>query len=208
MSKPGLVTVRPAGTQADLAAALRLRYECYLREGYVPPNASGLLSDAWDALSGTLHLVAVLGERGVVGAVRLVQDSDRGLPMEREFTAEVKALREEGRKLAEASALVVACRSGYLSRGVWLELCRALWRETLGRGIDDLCAGVTRAHLGFYRRLGFEQTGQPAPYRSLSDVLAYPLRLRVGVACCGTGPDDNARCVSLREYLRQNAPSE
>ena len=144
--------VRKASGQDELEAIFRLRYESYLRKGYIPSNPDGIMLDEWDELSTTTHFVAMKSGQ-VIGAVRVVIDSTKGLPMERVFPEVINQLRKRGRKVAEASTLVVAAVQSGSSRKLWVKLCRALWEEAEARRIDDLCVTVTQNHLGFYKRL-------------------------------------------------------
>ena len=172
------VVVRKANGQDELEAIFRLRYESYLWKGYIPSNLDGIMLDEWDELLTTTHFVAM--ENGeLLGAVRLVMDSTKGLPMERVFQEAINQLRKQGRKLAEASTLVVAGVQSGSSHRLWVKLCRALWEEAEARHIDDLCVAVTQNHLSFYERLLFERIGEGRRYESLNGILAYPLRLRV-----------------------------
>lgn len=171
------IVVREAAGQDELQAIFRLRYESYLRKGYICPNPDGIMLDEWDESSATTHIVAI-GNGQVIGAVRLVTDSPKGLPMERVFPEAIRHLRKQGRKVAEASTLVAEVRSDS-ARKLWVKLCKALWEEAEARRIDDLCIAVTKNHLGFYERLLFERIGEGRRYEYLNGILAYPLRLRV-----------------------------
>jgi N-acyl-L-homoserine lactone synthetase len=179
MHEPGGVVVKVANCRRERVGFYRLRHDAYVRKGYIDPDPSGKTVDEWDELPGTIQLVA-LHDDTIVGGVRLVPDSEAGLPMERTFATELAALKTAGRKLAEASALVVESDSRAGGRPAWLILCEAVWQEAEARGVDDLCIAVTQDHLGLYKRLMFESMGPSKPYHTLNDVLAYPLRLRVG----------------------------
>jgi N-acyl-L-homoserine lactone synthetase len=176
MGESNEVVVRVAARRDELEAIYRLRYEAYLRKGYIPPNPSGKKNDEWDELATTIQFAAV-EEGKVLGAVRLVLDSHEGLPMERVFPREVADLRAQGRKVAEASTLVVDRCHDEPGRKTWLSLCEAVWQEAEARGVDDLCIAVTRNHLKLYKRLLFELIGAGKHYEALNGVFAYPLRL-------------------------------
>lgn len=172
------IMVRKAAGQDELKAVFRLRYDSYLRKGCISPNPDGIMFDEWDELPITTHFVAMERDQ-IVGAVRLIMDSAKGLPMERVFPEAVGQLRKQSRKVAEASTLVVADVQFDSSRRLWVILCKALWEEAEARRIDDLCVAVTQNHLGFYKRLLFESMGKSKRYKSLNSILAYPLRVRV-----------------------------
>jgi N-acyl-L-homoserine lactone synthetase len=194
------VVVRVAAGREELEDIYRLRYQAYLGKGYISPNPSGMKTDEWDELPEAIQFVAV-NEGKVVGAVRLVLDSPKGLPMERVFAREVANLRTQGRKVAEASTLVVDTCNDEPDRRTWLSLCTALWQEAEARGVDDLCIAVTRNHLKLYRRLSFESMGAGRHYEALKGVFAYPLRLRVGKARAMSISDYITHGVSLRRHV-------
>lgn len=183
-----------------LESVCRLRYDAYVCKGYIAPKPSGTMSDEWDKLATTTHFVA-LQEDHVIGAVRLVLDSASGLPMERVFPEEIRQLREQGRRLAEASTMVIGNPYRDSDCRLWLRLSRALW----GRGemlqIDDLCIAVTPNHLAFYERLLFEPMGPPKQYGSLNGILAYPLRLRAGQARAKHRSSGDKHGEPLRGFL-------
>jgi N-acyl-L-homoserine lactone synthetase len=172
------IVVRKAAGQDELKAVFRLRYDSYLRKGYISPNPDGIMFDEWDELPIATHFVAMEDDQ-IVGAVRLIMDSAKGLPMERVFPEAIGQLREQGRKVAEASTLVVADAQSDSNHKLWVKLCKILWEEAEARQIDDLCVAVTQNHISFYKRLLFERIGKSAHYKSLNGILAYPLRVRV-----------------------------
>jgi N-acyl-L-homoserine lactone synthetase len=192
------VAVRIAAGRDELSAIYRLRYEAYLRKGYISPNSSGMKTDEWDELSTTIQFVA-LNEGKVVGAVRLVLDSPKGLPMERVFPREVADLRAQGRKVAEASTLVVDTCNYEPAQRTWLRLCKALWQEAEAQRVNDLCIALTRNHLNLYRSLLFERIGEGKRYQALKGVFAYPLRLRIGSVKLSASLKRSHHAASLRK---------
>jgi len=172
------IIIRLAVSKGELDKIFGLRYQSYLEKGYISENPSKLLYDEWDGLDATTHIVAIENDQ-ITGAVRIVRDSRKGLPMERVFKREITDLRRQGRVLAEASTLVTAKEDRNSKRLLWLRLCRAVWREAQACRINDLCIAVTPNHLSFYKRLLFETIGNPERYSSLNGILAYPMRLRV-----------------------------
>jgi len=194
------VAVKVASKPDELAGIYSLRYRNYLGKGYISPNPSGMMHDEWDESTATIHFIA-LKEDTVIGAVRLVLDSPRGVPMERVFATEIGRLRAEGSKLAEASALVVGPDRDEHNREIWFDLCKAVWREAQVRGVYDLCIAVTQRHLSFYKRLLFEPLGPGKPYGSLNGVFAYPLRLKVTSATAKYRPPSSKPNASLQEHF-------
>ena len=69
------INVRCAGSNEELEWIFRLRYENYLRKGYISANRSRMMRDEWDESPATTHFVASL-EDTMVGAVRVIMDSE------------------------------------------------------------------------------------------------------------------------------------
>jgi hypothetical protein len=147
------VDVALAVTRDELDAASRLVHRCYLRRGYVKPSADGRHASPFLALPSTAVFVA-RAEGAVVATVSLIGDSARRLPCDLLWAAELSALRAQGRRLAEVSALAVS----EAWRGGGLTMLRALVRAVgvYGREIarlDTLCIAVHPRHVGFYEAL-------------------------------------------------------
>lgn len=173
MCEIGKIVIRPANGTHELEEIFRLRYENYLRKGYISENPKQMMTDEWDELKNTIHIVAH-GNNHIIGAARLIKDSPKGVPMERVFPEEIGHIRKQERKLSEASTLISIHGD---CKGLWLKLSKVVWETVKTLDIDDLCIAVTENHLGFYRRLLFEVMGPGKNYKSLNDIFAYPLRL-------------------------------
>lgn len=194
------IVIRAAKDPEELSSVYRLRHDAYVRKCYISANPSGMMSDEWDELAGTTHFVAL--ESGqVIGAVRLVVDSAKGLPMDRIFSKEICLLRGQSRKLAEASTLVTATGHSESDRGIWVKLCKALWERAENGHVDHLCIAVTENHLGFYRRLLFKTMGESRRYESLNGILAYPLQVQVREVRIRDKSEGSSRDQSLRRHF-------
>jgi predicted GNAT family N-acyltransferase len=200
MAAPGAITVQVVHNREMLESVYRLRHDAYVRKRYIAPRSSGMMSDGWDELSTTMHFVA-LQKDCVIGAVRLVLDSANGLPMERVFPDEVRQLRGQGRRLAEASTMAVSHPHQESDCRLWLRLSRVLWQRAGMLQVDDLCLAVTPNHLAFYERLLFEPMGSPRRYGSLNGILAYPLRLQAQQARVRHTSSNDRPAAPLREFL-------
>jgi N-acyl-L-homoserine lactone synthetase len=194
------MTVQIAHDRETLESIYRLRHDAYVRKGYIAPRPSGIMSDEWDELPATSHFVA-LQKDCVIGAVRLVLDSAGGLPMERVFPDEVRQLREQGCRLAEASTMAVSHPHQESDCRLWLRLSKVLWQRAAMLQVDDLCIAVTPNHVAFYERLLFEPMGSPRRYGSLNGILAYPLRLRAEQARVRHTSSNDRPAAPLREFL-------
>ncbi len=159
-------------------AAFRLVHDQYVWRSYMKPRRSGRRLSVHHALPTTKVFVAQTGCQ-VVGTVTLIQDSLIGLPMDDLYRAELALLRENGRLVAEASAL--ALHPDYRSTGVaiLLRLIRMLviYAAEVAR-LDDLCIVVNPRHVGFYRRfLEFERFGRLTSFAKVNGAPAAALRL-------------------------------
>jgi hypothetical protein len=189
------VTVRIVRERADLERAWRIRHNAYVRAEHIAPTPSGMYRDAWDDSAIVTQFLAE--KEGIaVGAVRLVLDSARGLPMETIFPQEVRNLREQGGRLAEASGMSVDDnRRGTYPR-VYCRLGTALMDHVRVLGIDTLCVAVHEDDFNLYHdRLKFEEMGSPYEYPSFH-CLAYPFYLRA---------NSDEHTAALWKFLRRYA---
>ena len=204
----GAVTARLAVTHGDLDQAERLVHEVYVARGLraATPPRPGTRTRHTDVF------VARLGN--AVGAtLSLLCDSSRGLPADALYRADLAALRAEGRRLAEVSALAVDAQW----RGAALALVRPLV-QLVGiyardiAGVDELCIAVHPRHAPFYEHaFGFTRFGVEKSYSAVNGAPAVGLRLDlrrppVAGALSGAlfGPGEVARVrAALRMDLRR-----
>ena len=161
-------------TRDDLRQAERLVHEVYVARGLRDPAGPRRAIGAGGAV------VFVARVDGAVGAtLSLLRDSTRGLPADALYSAELSALRADGRRLAEVSALAVDPQW----RGSALALVRPLV-QLVGvyardvEGVDELCIAVHPRHAPFYEgRFGFTRFGAEKPYAAVNNAPAVGLRL-------------------------------
>jgi hypothetical protein len=107
------VVVRPVAPDESLFPVFRLIYEAYVEElrtvnaEKLPPECRHARAkwDAWDFLPCTRHYVALVNG-AIVGHVRLIDDSDLGLPLEK-TGFDLRAERLLGHAMSECSKLVI-----------------------------------------------------------------------------------------------------
>jgi N-acyl amino acid synthase FeeM len=204
MCESNIIVIRPANGIHELEEIYKLRYENYLNKGYISENPCGFMSDEWDELKETIHIVALRYDH-IIGAARLIIDSPKGLPMERVFHEEITNLKRQERKITEASTLVSIHGNSKSDQGLWLKLSKAVWTTVKTLDINDLCIAVTENHLGFYRRLLFEVMGPGKCYKSLNNITAYPLRLPLSKVDTRHKSHGSAHDKSLRkEFLGES----
>lgn len=158
---PGLVIER-ATTQEDLEQAYRLVHDSYVDAGYIDPHPSGLRVRAVSALPHCAMFVAKVDGR-VVGTLSMIADSPLGLPMEKCFRKEIRALRAQGRLIVEASDLSVA--KDHRDLRVLTELSRCVMAHALYVGADDIVIAVSPEHSAYFQGImQFESFGDARSY--------------------------------------------
>lgn len=79
------VEIRGVWSEKEREAVFRGRHRVYVEElGVMPPRPSGMVTDRFDRLDGTLNLAAVLDGR-IVGGARFVVDRGHGTPVDDRF---------------------------------------------------------------------------------------------------------------------------
>jgi N-acyl amino acid synthase FeeM len=168
-----------AADRTALDTAFRLVHDQYLWRGFITePHPTGRRLNLRHALPATRVFLARAADR-VVGTASLIPDSPLGLPMEDVFGPEVRALRAEGRRLGEISALAMdADRRAYgLPALVRLLRLVVVYALDVG-GLDDVCMAVRPQHAAFYRQLGAcRLMGEPRDYPKVHIDGAVGLRL-------------------------------
>lgn len=172
-----LTTICVARTEEELKTAYALVHAQYVKQGYQAEDPKGVRFTPHFGLPTSHTLVASIGD-DVVGTLTIVGDGVLGLPIEKEYPYEIKALRERGARLAEVSCLV-SRRSRDLP--VLLQLLYAAYTYALHHlEVTDFCVAVTTEHQHFYKRaLLFKQIGPVKPYASCKGVSAVAMRLHL-----------------------------
>jgi hypothetical protein len=173
--QPERTVIRPAASRDELEQAYRLVYNSYLQRGYIPPSPAGVRLTVFNAFPETVTFVSVLDEL-VVATVSVVPDTPVGLPMDEIYSAELRELRDAGRRLAEVTML--ADRRRQIQRA--LPMLRRLMKSvfdyaTLVLGASDLCITINPRHRMYYERFLFRSLG---PLRSYPSVLQNPALAR------------------------------
>jgi hypothetical protein len=171
------VQIRLAHTEEDLTAAYSLVYDKYVIRGFQAEDPKGIRFTPHFALPSSHTFIATIGTE-VIGTLTMVIDGALGLPMEKEYPDEIKALRDSGRRMAELSCLVTR-RSKDLP--ALLRLFHAAYAYALyQQGVTDFCIAVTTEHQRFYNNaLLFEQVGAAKPYASCNSVSAVAMSLHL-----------------------------
>lgn len=199
-ASPGRVLV--ARDPRTRRRAWNLAYRVYAGCGYVEPHPDEVITSAYDLDPATFTLLVEDEQRSPMATVTLVFDSVRRLPCDEIFGAEVDALRNEGRKVAEVTRLAIDDRHTG-SKSLLVTLFNGLfllaWRL---RGFDDFVIEVNPRHVNYYRRLlKFSVAGPERPCPRVNGAPAVLLRMdlwkgekeirRLG----GVGPASTERTV-------------
>jgi len=166
--------------------AFKLVYREYLKKGYCSANPSNMRITFHSALSDTATF-CLWRQNTLLATASLVIDSPAGLPIETTYPAEIKELRQKGRKLSEVSLL--ALNSDLISKGIkplyFAERLRRLyhlfkpifWYARKATSATDLCIAMNPIHKMLYSSLYFEQFGEERVYESVNQNPSIAMRL-------------------------------
>jgi hypothetical protein len=154
--------VHIATTGQERIEAARLVARAYVQEGYIAqPDGEELrpfLSPHHLLKESTIFVVKRDGR--IMGTLAVIMDSRAGLPMEDLYEAEIRKLRQTGRRLCEICSLAIDLEAGRQYSGLVLELFKAV--NTYARcniDVDDVCLTIKPSHARFYSRIAFEEFG-------------------------------------------------
>ncbi len=171
------VDVKLAETKDEFEAAFRIIHDSYVEQGYMKPDPSGLKVTKYNALPGTLVIIA-REDRQIVATISLVMDSLLGLPSENIFPDEIKAIRQGSLKMAEVAGLAISsmCRN----KNVTMNLYHIMIAFAEFCGVTELIISVNPHHVKFYRDVCmFEVASDVRMYKNLDgDAPAVLLRNR------------------------------
>ncbi len=152
-----------ATTTEELTAAYKLLHDCYVQEGYMKPNPSGLRCTIYHALPQSTVLVGKYKGR-VVTTVTLFKDSPLGVPCDKDYSEENNRCRKKGFQLCEVSSL--ATHPDFRGGNMTFHLIKYLWLySTDYLGATMLCCVVNPKAMDFYKGfLNFKQNGPEISY--------------------------------------------
>ena len=136
-----------------------------------------ILYDLYSLLPNTVVFVAK-SYQTVVSSLSEISDTEAfGLPMDDLYRQELDALRQQGRKIVEMSALVTPQKLQW--RNLFLYLARVAYWYSIYLGVNDLCIAVNPKHVNFYKSIFlFEDFG---PVRHYPKVNAPAVALRINM---------------------------
>lgn len=159
------IQVKIASERSEWDQAFRLLAANYQARGYETPGGQPFRFSPHHILSETVTLVAKHEDR-VVATLSLVPDTTvLGLPMESIFSDEIDALREQGRRLAEATCLADEGLTIPEFVRVFRALIRLAMQYHVSQGGDSWVISVNPRHRNFYQKvLGFVPVGSCRDY--------------------------------------------
>ncbi len=180
-----------ASSSKDLEDVFRLRYQVYTQEHqFLNPNdyPDGLEKDDFD--NSSIHLLIRNDQGRAIGTARLVLNSEKGFPIEKEYDITKTLAQIDRKKLGEFSRFAIprnlkgendGSRSTESSRAghseIALALILAIFQESQKNGVTHLCAAIERALWLALRRGGttMHQIGEPKDYHGLRIPCLLPL---------------------------------
>ncbi len=168
--------IKIAETPEEIKGAFSLVHNVYRQSKYLDKDKpNGLLYGIHSLLPNTTIFIAK-SYLDIISTLTEIFDSPEfGLPMDSIYKEELDALRAQGRRVTELSALATPRERRW--RNIFLHLCRVMYHYSLYRGVDDLCITVNPKHVRFYKDiLLFEEFG---PVRHYPRVNAPAVALRV-----------------------------
>ncbi len=137
----------------DMDTIYKIRYKAYLLAGLIGPSPSKQFSDIYDN-SGSATTFALSHRKRIIGTIRLVADSQIGLPMDDEgFGPSMATLRQPGRQIVEAGRLALLPIYQGMSRELSLHLCMFALSYALLSEYDDIVLMVLKHHHKFYQKV-------------------------------------------------------
>lgn len=158
--------------------AFRLRHLCYTSKGYIDVRADGEFHDEFDTRPDNTTIV-IYDEDRPIGSVRVCTMEPQArrrkvahLPVAHVFPQDVAALLGERRRAVEINRLV--CDPAHdQSLGLVFILMRMADFVIRRHDPDFVTSCVRSNHVGFYKRLKFEQLAGPRLYTGLKFMTTF-----------------------------------
>jgi hypothetical protein len=162
--------VRLAQSSEDREAISRLRYQAYLREGAISPNATGTFSDPYDEI-GKVLLFGLYIDGELASSVRIHVGCKEypDFPSLHVFPEALQPLIDEGKIIIDTTRFVADEAMSRIHRGLPYATLRVSWLAGNYFAADYSLAAVRAEHQAFYRRMfHHELICEPRPYPHLA----------------------------------------
>ena len=185
------VKYKRADSREDREAIFRMRYEAYLREGYIETNSAGLFTDPDDERDNAWLIGCYIdGELAVSIRLHIASRPEHFLPVVRGFPDIVVPRLESGALIVDASRMTTQLE--FVRAYPFLPYLgiRAALMATDHFGADFITAACRPEIAGAYRRLGAAVVwAPPRPYPPLTS-----LNMLMAVEC------DKSRGLIARRF--------
>jgi hypothetical protein len=161
---------RPADTTVEREAISRLRYQAYLREGAIPPNASRAFSDPYDDTENA-YVFGLYIDGELASSIRLhvATREHSDFPSLAVFRDILQPEVDAGKVIIDPTRFVVDETLSRLHRGLPYATLRVGWMASAYFASDLTLAAVRPEHQAFYRRtFGHRVICGPRPYPHLA----------------------------------------
>lgn len=152
----------------EVMAAWRMVYMAYRRSGLIEPNSFRIHTAPQAVGPHAAVISAHIGEV-TVSTLTAFADGPVGLPLDRVYEAELKALRAAGRSLMEVGLFADRRIELHRTAESLFELMRYAFYYGLRTKVTDFVIGVHPRHARFYTRaFGFEPVGGTRTYPAVN----------------------------------------
>lgn len=158
------VRLKIAATTGELDAIFRVRHRVFVEEeGYFEPRPDGRIADRFDAYPTSANLVAAVDGR-IVGALRVVEESDAGSPTDEFFD-----FRPHLGAQARFSSGSMFCveRAHRRTPRLVFGLVAMAYHWARSRGLDQMVGAVNPDVEAFFKRVGGRQIAAPVWHHEL-----------------------------------------
>lgn len=165
------IEYRRAESVFDKEAIFRLRYDCYLREGAIKPDESGLFRDDYDD-APNVSIFGLFLNGTLASSIRVhVATADHPISPALSIFADILGARvADGEVIVDPTRFVVDHDLSRQHPGLAYATVRLGMIASEHADADYALATVRTEHRAFYRRLlCMEPVGEPRPYPSLKD---------------------------------------
>jgi N-acyl-L-homoserine lactone synthetase len=162
------IDYRIANCERRRKAIFRLRHQAYVRDGTIPPSASGMFSDHYDEVANP-YLLGLYIDNELASSVRLHVSSKQhpASPSLQVFADVLQPELDAGKIVVDATCFVADANVARLHRELPYATFRLCMLAAQYFGADHVLAAVRAEHQAFYRR-AFN-------YQLICEPRAYPL---------------------------------
>ena len=164
----GRLDCRVAETPEEREPIFRLRYECYLREGAISPNASQTFSDPYDN-SPNARIFGLYLDGALASSIRIHVTSPEhaDFPSYHVFEDLLNSEMQAGRVIVDPTRFVTNKVLSQLNPGLPYATLRLCWLAAEHFRAEHFLVAIRTEHQAFYRRTFH--------HRLICDARPYPL---------------------------------